>query len=137
MRRDLFAIAASIVSDEHNHALHHLFPHWAYSQPRNLFSLWLGACRRLGLVTLVRSGSGSAYLAEAENAARALRLQRETDSMRHASDFGRLYWWATQLLSLVLNAWIVGSSDDRVFQAIYCSLFVICPLDQWGLGLGQ
>ena len=26
MRRDLFAIAASIVSDEHNHMLHHLFP---------------------------------------------------------------------------------------------------------------
>lgn len=30
MRGDLFAIAASIVSDEHNHAIHHMFPHWAY-----------------------------------------------------------------------------------------------------------
>ena len=128
MTRDLFSIAASIVSDEHNHALHHLFPHWAYSQPYNLFSLWLGACRRLGLVTLVRSGSGSAYTESAER----FRLQRETDSMRHASDFGRVYWWWTQLLSFVLNGWIVCSSDDRIFQAIYVGLFFVCPLDQWG-----
>ena len=52
--------------------------------------------------------------------------------MRHASDFGRVYWWWTQLLSFILNGWIVCSSDDRVFQAIYVGLFFVCPLDQWG-----
>ena len=133
MRYDLFAIAASIVSDEHNHAIHHLFPHWAYSQPYNLFSLFLGGCRRLGLVTLVRSGSESEWKAKTHNAARMRRLQRETDSLRHASDFGTLGWWGTQLLSLVLNGWIVFSSDDLVFRAIYIGLFLIFPLDQWGL----
>ena len=131
MRNDLFAIAASIVSDEHNHALHHLFPHWAYSQPANLFSLFLGLCRKLGLVTLVRSGSHSDW--KAKNAERVRKLQRETDSMRHASDFGLLYWSWTQLLSLMLNGWIVYSSDDLVFRCIYCGLFVVFPLDQWGL----
>ena len=25
----------------HNHAIHHLFPHWAYSHPLNLFSVFL------------------------------------------------------------------------------------------------
>lgn len=132
MRYDLFAIAASVVSDEHNHAIHHLFPHWAYSQPINLFSLFLSGCRKLGLVTFVRSGSKSEWKAKG-GAARMLQLQRETDSMLHASDFGLLYWSWTQLLSLAFNGWIVWSSDDLVFRCIFCGLFLVFPLDQWGL----
>ena len=62
-----------------------------------------------------------------------LQLQRETDSMLHASDFGLLYWSWTQLLSLAFNGWIVWSSDDLVFRCIFCGLFLVFPLDQWGL----
>lgn len=81
----------------------------------------------------MRASTGSAWLRKPKNARRMRQLQLQTDSLRHASDFGRPTWWLTQGLSAVLNGWIVYHSTDPIFRAVFVSCFVVFPLDQWGL----
>lgn len=48
---DIFACLAALVSDEHNHKLHHMHPSAAYSQPYQLFAVALYIGHKLGIVT--------------------------------------------------------------------------------------